>query len=96
MFAGTLANNCSSLSSADHTEVEPIIVPASASPGDRIAVDGYSGAPDDQLNPKKKVWEKLQVDLKTNDQGEAVWQSNYLMTPSGEKLISRLANCAIK
>ena len=27
---------------------------------------GYSGEPDDVLNPKKKVWEMLQPDLHTN------------------------------
>lgn len=35
--------------------VEPIIVPASAAPGSRLAFEGYSGTPDEQLNPKKKV-----------------------------------------
>ncbi|KAL5290406.1 YARS family protein [Megaselia abdita] len=83
-------------SNEDHSEVEPILLPATAQPGDRISVEGFSGTPDEQLNPKKKVWEKLQVDLKTNSDGIAVWKDNFLLTPASEKLTSRLANCHIK
>lgn len=71
-------------------------IPNGVVAGDRISVDGYSGTPDVQLNPKKKVWEKLQVDLKTNDSGEATWQGNYLLTSDGQKILSGLANCSIK
>ena len=37
--------------------------------------------PDEQLNPKKKVWEKLAVDLKTSndDKCQAQWQGNPLV-----------------
>ncbi|XP_023307850.2 tyrosine--tRNA ligase, cytoplasmic [Lucilia cuprina] len=83
-------------SNEDHTVVEPIIVPANAAPGSRLAFEGYSGQPDEQLNPKKKVWEKLSVDFKTNADGIAVWKDNFLLTPDGEKLSSKLANCCIK
>lgn len=42
--------------------VEPLDPPSGSVPGDRVSVEGYEvGAPDDVLNPKKKVWEKLQV-----------------------------------
>lgn len=77
-------------------EVEPLNIPEGSKPGDRIYVDGYQGTPDAQLNPKKKVWEKLQADLKTNDSGEATWQGNHLLTPAEQKLISKLKNCSIK
>lgn len=76
--------------------VEPLNIPEGSNPGDRIYVDGYQGTPDPQLNPKKKVWEKLQADLKTNDTGEATWQGNFLLTPAEQKLISKLKNCSIK
>lgn len=72
------------------------MVPATAAAGARLAFEGYSGTPDEQLNPKKKIWEKLSVDLKTNAEGLAVWKDNFLLTPEGEKLTSKLANCAIK
>ncbi|XP_065358916.1 tyrosine--tRNA ligase, cytoplasmic [Calliphora vicina] len=83
-------------SNEDHTVVEPIIVPANAAAGSRLAFEGYSGQPDEQLNPKKKVWEKLSADFKTNGEGVAVWKDNFLLTPEGEKLSSKLANCCIK
>jgi len=36
--------------------------PADSMPGDKIVIEGYEdGVADDVLNPKKKVWEKLQV-----------------------------------
>ena len=42
--------------------VEPLNPPAGSAPGDRVFVEGYeSGTPDERLNPKKKIWEKLQV-----------------------------------
>lgn len=42
--------------------VEPLDPPEGSSPGERVFVEGWeSGHPDDRLNPKKKVWEKLQV-----------------------------------
>lgn len=45
-----------------------------------MIVENYEGTPDEILNPKKKVWEKLQVDLKTNSDLIAHWQGNMLMT----------------
>ena len=42
--------------------MEPLDPPEGSSPGDRVFVEGHeTGKPDDKLNPKKKVWEKLQV-----------------------------------
>lgn len=43
------------------------------------------------------MWEKLQVDLKVNENGEAVWQGTPLLCPSGLKLTSKtLKNVPIK
>ncbi len=43
-------------------------------------MEGYEdGTPDEQLNPKKKVWEKLAVDFKTSSEGLAQWQGNNLV-----------------
>merc|ERR1712154_15074 len=60
-------------------EVEPLGVPEGAAVGDRVTVEGHdSGVPDELLNPKKKVWEKLAVDLATDGTGLAQWQGNTL------------------
>lgn len=49
-------------SEGDPRRVEPLDPPEGSSPGERVFVEGYeTGKADDKLNPKKKVWEKLQV-----------------------------------
>ena len=66
-------------------EVEPLNVPEGSAPGDRVVVEGEKeGMPDEVLNPKKKVWDKLSEDLKVNSEGFAQWQGNDLVTPKGK------------
>ncbi|KAM3965587.1 LOW QUALITY PROTEIN: tyrosyl-tRNA synthetase [Aphomia sociella] len=80
-------------------QVEPLFPPEGSKPGDRILVEGYeTGEPDDVLNPKKKIWEKLQVDLKTNDNLQAVWQGNKLINKnSGNPVTTKsMKNAPIK
>lgn len=79
--------------------VEPLQPPANAKPGERVIVENYQdGEPDAVLNPKKKVWEKLQVDLKTSSDLIAQWQGNNLITLSDGGLITckSLKNVPIK
>lgn len=59
--------NTSSLSSPPRSmgepcQIEPLDPPAGSRPGEQVFVEGYaSGQPDEELKPKKKVFEKLQV-----------------------------------
>lgn len=65
-------------------EVEPLAVPVGSQPGEKVFVEGYEdGVSDEVLNPKKKVWEKLSVDLATDGEGFAKWQGNSLLTNIG-------------
>ncbi|XP_037119369.1 tyrosine--tRNA ligase, cytoplasmic [Syngnathus acus] len=65
--------------------VEPLDPPEGSSPGDRVFVEGYeAGKPDDRLNPKKKIWEKIQVDLKISEECVAQWKDNLLMSKLGQ------------
>ncbi|KAM3939261.1 aminoacyl tRNA synthase complex-interacting multifunctional protein 1 isoform 1-T1 [Leptodactylus fuscus] len=48
-------------------KVEILDPPSGAVPGDRITFQGFPGEPDKELNPKKKTWEQIQPDLRTND-----------------------------
>ncbi|XP_044590504.1 tyrosine--tRNA ligase, cytoplasmic isoform X1 [Cotesia glomerata] len=81
----------------EERKVEPLRPPADAAPGDRVIVEGYEGTPDEVLNPKKKVWEKLAVDLVVNANGEASWSGNLLVTASKGKLTAdSLKNVPIK
>lgn len=71
-------------------QVETLIPPEGAVPGERVYVENYEGGqPDDVLNPKKKIWEKLQADLKTNSNCIAQWQGNNLLTKSGGQIRSK-------
>ncbi|XP_016345649.1 tyrosine--tRNA ligase, cytoplasmic-like isoform X1 [Sinocyclocheilus anshuiensis] len=66
-------------------KVEPLDPPEGSAPGDRVYVEGYeSGKPDDELKPKKTVFEKLQVDLKITDECFAQWKEQNLMTKLGQ------------
>ena len=42
-----------------HTQVELVEPPAGAAIGERLVVEGFGGEADEQLNPKKKVWEAV-------------------------------------
>lgn len=82
----------------DPKQIETLIPPESAIPGERILIENYEdGKPDEILNPKKKIWEKLQVDLKTNSECYVHWQGNSLLTKSGGKIRSKtMAGAPIK
>ena len=45
----------------DPRQVEPLSPPEDSSEGEIVFIEGYQGKPDDELKPKKKIWEKLQV-----------------------------------
>ncbi|TNN40495.1 Tyrosine--tRNA ligase, cytoplasmic [Liparis tanakae] len=72
--------------------VEPLDPPEGSSPGERVFVEGYeTGKPDDRLNPKKKVWEKVQADLKISSGCVAQWKDRQLMTKLGPITCQTLA-----
>ena len=52
--------------------------------------------PDAQLNPKKKVFEQVQVDLSTGDTLVAQYKGSNLRTDLGEITVKTLASCSIK
>ncbi|PWN41665.1 nucleic acid-binding protein [Ceraceosorus guamensis] len=67
---------CASSKSVEGEEkgVEPVAPPEGSSPGDRVWVEGYEGRdPDEQLNPKKKVFEAIQPDYTTLQDRSAAW-----------------------
>jgi len=81
----------------DPRQVEPLDPPAGSVAGDKAFFEGYeTGQPDEILNPKKKIWEKLQVDLNVNANGQAQWQSAALMTSSGPITAQTLRKAPIK
>jgi len=55
-------------------KVELLEPPANSKPGDRVSVEGYIGSPDEQLNPKKKVFEAVQPDFLVSQDGYALYK----------------------
>uniref|UniRef100_A0A1E1XUU5 Putative trna-binding protein n=1 Tax=Amblyomma sculptum TaxID=1581419 RepID=A0A1E1XUU5_AMBSC len=55
-------------------KVEILAPPPNALPGDRVVCDGYPGQPDAQLNPKKKIFEQVAPDLKTDNEKRATYK----------------------
>ncbi|CAI2722792.1 unnamed protein product [Schistosoma spindalis] len=73
-------------SSPDTCGVEPLIVEGpDIQLGDSVVVPGYSHDPDDQLNPKKKIFEQVKPDLRVNENGIAMYK-NVSWTLKGSSL----------
>lgn len=63
-------------SNEERTLFELLNAPEGSVPGDRVTFDGFPGEPDNQLNPKKKVWEQVKPHLRTNDAGIACYKDS--------------------
>ena len=57
----------------------------------------FLGKPDTQLNPKKKVWERIQPDLHTNEECVACYKgAPFSVEGKGVCKVQTLKNCGIK
>ncbi|KAG2176269.1 hypothetical protein INT43_005503 [Umbelopsis isabellina] len=77
-------------SPADGTKVE-LLAPVDLTkvkPGDRVYFEGMEGTPENVLNPKKKYWETVQPDFKTNGETVAYFQDKpfLIKSSSGEDI----------
>ena len=55
------------------------------------------GSPDSQLNPKKKIWEQIAPDLKTDTQLVATYKGEpFKVEGKGLVVAKTLANVAVK
>ena len=82
--------------SADGSAAELLEPPAQCAPGDRITIEGLSGEPEKQLNPKKKVWEAVLPDLRTTADGSATYRDAAIVSSHGPCRAASLVNCIIK
>eukprot|EP00581_Thalassiosira_minuscula_P007536 CAMPEP_0183702648 /NCGR_PEP_ID=MMETSP0737-20130205/685_1 /TAXON_ID=385413 /ORGANISM="Thalassiosira miniscula, Strain CCMP1093" /LENGTH=478 /DNA_ID=CAMNT_0025929293 /DNA_START=415 /DNA_END=1851 /DNA_ORIENTATION=- len=84
-------------SNADHTAVEFAIPPEGAKIGERITFEGFEGDPEPENKvAKKKMFEKLAPDLKTDGNGEVVWKGVKGMTSAGVcKAVNGMANAQV-
>jgi len=83
-------------SDKEHTTVEVLVIPEGSKPGERITGESFTLPPDPQLNPKKKIFEKVQVDLTTTDSLEVTYKGELLRTSAGTILTPSLKNAAIR
>ena len=81
---------------ADGSKMELIEPPDGAAIGERITFEGHDGEPEAQLNPKKKVWEKLMPQLNTSDERVARYEAVPFMTKSGPCTVATIAKGGIK
>ncbi|CAH1438825.1 unnamed protein product [Lactuca virosa] len=70
-------------SNADHTVVEPLVVPQGAKIGECVTFSGHEGKPEDVLNPKKKQLDKITPNLFTDEKGVATFKGAPFMTSAG-------------
>ncbi|XP_070804409.1 aminoacyl tRNA synthase complex-interacting multifunctional protein 1 isoform X1 [Pituophis catenifer annectens] len=78
-------------------KVEIIIPPNGVVPGEKITFEGFSGEPEKELNPKKKIWEQIQPDLQTNDQCIATYKGvPFEVKGKGVCRAPSMANSGIK
>lgn len=83
-------------SNDEHTKVEFLTPPEGSVPGEKVFFKGHLGEPEEMLKPKKKVWETVQVDLKTRADLVACWKDVPFETARGLVKSSTLAMANIK
>ena len=84
-------------SNADHTSVEFAVPPEGAKIGERVMFEGFTGEPEAENKvAKKKIFEKLAPDLKTNENGEVVWKGAKSVTSAGPcKAVKGMVNAQV-
>lgn len=70
--------------------------PKSAPVGERVTFPGFEGEADDVLNPKKGVWETLQVDLHSNADRVACYKDIPFTTSAGVCIVSSICGGSIR
>eukprot|EP00891_Asterochloris_glomerata_P008560 jgi/Astpho2/8560/e_gw1.00125.5.1_t len=86
-------------SSADGEKVELVEPPAGSKPGERVSVTPLledPPQPDEQLNPKKKIFEMVAADLKTSEELVACYKEQPLATSRGVCKVRSIAGGGIK
>lgn len=77
-------------------KVEILAPPPDALPGDRVVCDGYPGQPDAQLNPKKKVFEQVAPDLKTDSEKKATYKGQPWLVAGRQGYVTAETLCNVQ
>jgi len=84
-------------SNDDHTKVEFVTAPEGAKIGDRVIFEGSDAEPEaENKMAKKKIFEKLAPDLKTDGEGGIVWKGKKAMVAGMQCFaINRMKNAHV-
>uniref|UniRef100_A0A5S6Q9C3 Tyrosine--tRNA ligase n=1 Tax=Trichuris muris TaxID=70415 RepID=A0A5S6Q9C3_TRIMR len=97
MLKGLQSSGMILCASRDEPKQLALIEPPDGSlPGDVVFAEGIPRNPEAVLNPKKKIWEKIQVDLKVSTTGQPAWRDANLGTDKGLLKKSSLLLAAIR
>lgn len=78
-------------------KVEILKPPSDSVPGDVIEVEGYQRRADPVMNPKKKIFETVAPDLKTNDGKQATYKGTpWAVLGKGFVVSESLCNVNVK
>ena len=81
---------------ADEPKMEILRPPQEAVIGERVIFEGHTDEPERQLNPKKKMWEKIQPKLNTSEECIARFGELPFLTSAGPCRSATIANGSIK
>lgn len=77
--------------------VELVTPPGSSQPGDILSFAGFEGEPEAQLNPKKKIFETLQVGFTSTEQLEVAYNDILQGSQKSGKLVnSKGETCTVQ
>ncbi|GFR44727.1 hypothetical protein Agub_g6053, partial [Astrephomene gubernaculifera] len=85
--------------SQDGSKLELLEPPADAPLGERVTWPGYGGegrTPDEQLNPKKKIFETVQPDFSTDASCVATYRGAPFTTSAGPVRVASIVGASIK
>jgi len=82
--------------SADGATVELVEPPAGAQPGDRVSVEGFPGEPDEQLNPKKKIFEAVSAECSSDASRVVTYRGKALATAAGACTLKTVVGAKIR
>jgi len=80
---------------ADGSAMELIEPPEGVPVGERVTCAGHEAEPEKVLNPKKKIWEKVQPTLNTSAECVARFAELPFMTSKGPCTVQSIANGAV-
>ncbi|QDZ19898.1 methionine--tRNA ligase [Chloropicon primus] len=80
----------------DASKVELVMPPEGSKAGDKVFANGFDGEADEQLNPKKKVFDQVQPNFSTSDACVVTYSGVALQTSSGNCTVQTLKGAGVK